>query len=105
MMMSQFLGGTFAGILISLMTFSGNCGCPSGMADSEMSVYLGAMHETLCTFILMFTYIALVYDYRTASNIHGFAIGGCFSMSILAIGNITGAALNPTRHFGPKVGA
>ena len=44
-------------------------------------------------------------DPRAPKNIFGAAIGGCLTMCICGIGPISGAALNPTRAYGPIASA
>jgi len=58
--------------------------------------------EAIATFFLVFTVFGSAVDPQ-APKIGGFAIGLTLSAGILAIGPMTGAALNPARAFGPAV--
>jgi glycerol uptake facilitator protein len=103
--LAQLLGAILAGVITSLLTDFGNCGCPSGMTDSQFSPFVGGSLEMISTFFYMLTVMAFYFDIRSAKAAHGFCIGGALTANMLAIGNITGAALNPFRHFGPKIGS
>jgi MIP family channel proteins len=58
--------------------------------------------EAIATFFLVFTVFGTAVDPQ-APKIGGFAIGLTYTAAILAIGPVTGAALNPARAFGPAV--
>jgi MIP family channel proteins len=58
--------------------------------------------EFIATFFLVFVVFGSAVDPQ-APKIGGFAIGLTLSAAILAIGPLTGAALNPARAFGPAV--
>ncbi len=58
--------------------------------------------EAIATFFLMFAVFGSAVDPQ-APKIGGFAIGLTMTAAILAIGPLTGAALNPARAFGPAV--
>lgn len=58
--------------------------------------------EALATFFLVFVVFGSAVDPQ-APKIGGFGIGLTLSAAILAIGPLTGAALNPARAFGPAV--
>jgi MIP family channel proteins len=58
--------------------------------------------EAIATFMLTFVVFGTAVDPR-APKVGGFAIGLTLTASILAIGPLTGASLNPARSFGPAV--
>jgi MIP family channel proteins len=60
------------------------------------------MLEAIGTFFLVFVIFGTAVDLR-GPKIGGLAIGVTLSAVILAIGPLTGAALNPARAFGPAV--
>jgi len=58
--------------------------------------------EMIATFFLTFVVFATAVDPK-APKVGGFAIGLTLTAAILAIGPLTGAALNPARAIGPAV--
>ncbi|AHG91723.1 major intrinsic protein [Gemmatirosa kalamazoonensis] len=58
--------------------------------------------EAVATFFLVFTVFGTAVDPQ-APKVGGFAIGLTVAADILAIGPMTGAAMNPARAFGPAV--
>ncbi len=56
----------------------------------------------IATFFLVFCVFGTAVDPK-APKVGGFAIGLTLTASILAIGPLTGASLNPARSFGPAV--
>jgi MIP family channel proteins len=58
--------------------------------------------EAIATFLLVFAVFGTAVDPQ-APKIGGFAIGLTAAADVLAIGPMTGAALNPARAFGPAV--
>merc|ERR1719183_279681 len=77
--------------------------CPTGV-HAGRSILCGITLETMATFFLVFTVMGTAIDQRAAPGVYGMCIGGSLTMSVLGIGNITGAALNPFRYFGPQIG-
>jgi glycerol uptake facilitator-like aquaporin len=69
------------------------------------SWYQAAIVETVGTFFLVFTIFGVAVDNRGEGKLCGLLIGGMLTAQILAISNISGCALNPTRFFGPLLGA
>lgn len=64
----------------------------------------GMALEAVATFFLVFTVFATAVDERgTFKAIAGFGIGLSITIGIMAIGPFTGAALNPSRAFGPAL--
>ena len=56
--------------------------------------------EAIATFFLVFTIFGTMVDKR-APKVGGMYVGLAVTMGILAIGPMTGAALNPARWVGP----
>ena len=64
----------------------------------------GMALEAITTFFLVFTVFATAVDERgTFKAIAGFGIGLSITIGILVAGPFTGAALNPSRAFGPAL--
>merc|ERR1711988_466349 len=100
-MLFQYLGGFCAGMMCQWM--KGSPSCPGGVI-AEYGAFQGALMEFWATFFLAFTVMGTAVDTRAAHGVYGMCIGGSLTMSVLGIGGITGAALNPTRYFGPALG-
>jgi glycerol uptake facilitator-like aquaporin len=104
----QLVGGIFAGMMVCYMKMNvgaqldGPGGPSVGIA---FSWYQAAIVETVGTFFLVFTIFGVAVDNRGEGKLCGLLIGGMLTAQILAISNISGCALNPTRFFGPLIGA
>lgn len=59
--------------------------------------------EGILTFFLMFVVFGVAVDKRGPATIAGLVIGLTITMDIFMGGNITGAAMNPARWFGPAL--
>lgn len=107
-MASQLVGGIFAGMMVCYMKMNvplqadGPGGPSVGLAYNW---YQAAMAETVGTFFLLFTIFGVAVDKRGPGKLCGLLIGGMLSAQVLAIGGVSGCALNPTRFFGPVLGA
>ena len=62
----------------------------------------GVILEAIATFFLMLAVFGTALDSR-GPKLGGFGIGLILTMDILAIGTLTGAAMNPARSFGPAL--
>ncbi|MYI82338.1 MAG: aquaporin [Chloroflexi bacterium] len=62
----------------------------------------GVILEAIATFFLMLAVFGTALDPR-GPKLGGFGIGLILTMDILAIGTLTGAAMNPARTFGPAL--
>ena len=72
----------------------------TGMFDG-VSYGQAILCEGLGTFILMLTIMGSAVDARCRGGFAGLAIGLIVVADIIVFGNITGAAINPARAFGP----
>lgn len=103
----QLLGGVVAALAVYVL-MSGNAeplnvvaaGTPQYAGKVSMPVALVA--EMVATGLLVFAVWGSAADPR-AKNVGGFAIGLTVAADILAIGPLTGAAMNPARAFGPTL--
>ncbi|MCA1670226.1 MAG: aquaporin [Thermomicrobia bacterium] len=59
--------------------------------------------EVIMTFFLMFVVYGTAVDERGPRAIAGLAIGLTITMDIFVGGGVSGAAMNPARHFGPAL--
>ncbi len=101
----ELLGATLAGVALvaAFPSALGNAvqwGSPtlSGLLNS----WQGMAIEALLTFVLVFAVYGTVVDPR-APRIGGLGIGLAVVADVLVAGNLTGAAMNPARAFGPMI--
>ncbi len=88
-----------------------NLGTPTvnlGSANVAGSqIIVGSQHafviELILTFFLMYVIYGTAIDRRGARAIAGLAIGLAITMDIFMGGPLTGAAMNPSRFFGPAL--
>jgi len=100
----QLAGAVVAGFLLGIIfnaTNSGNLGATS--LASGISLINGIIIEAVLTFFLVFTIFGAAVDKRASSHHAGLAIGIVLVFDILMGGNMTGAAMNPARAFGPAI--
>ena len=103
----ELLGATLAGValVISLPAALGTpveWGSPS--LSGVLSVWQGIAIEALLTFVLVTVVYGTAVDSR-APKIGGLGIGLAVLADVLVAGNLTGAAMNPARAFGPMIAA
>jgi glycerol uptake facilitator-like aquaporin len=104
----QLVGGILAGMMVCYMKMNianegDGPGAPS--VSPRFSWYQAAIVETVGTFFLVFTIFGVAVDNRGEGKLCGLLIGGMLSAQILAISGISGCAINPTRFWGPVLGA
>ena len=104
---AQLIGAAAAGVVFSQL-FAGspaalNLGTPSLAANYPISS--GIVLEAILTFFLMFTFFAATVDKRSQLTPLAFAlaIGSVVIIANLFAYNVTGAAINPARAFGPAL--
>jgi MIP family channel proteins len=72
--------------------------------DPSIGVWAGVALEAVLTFFLVWVIFATAADPRgTFKSIAGLAIGLTITLDVLAGGRLTGAAMNPSRAFGPEL--
>lgn len=102
---AQCLGALTAAFLIKLCIPTNaldgvNMGTPA--LAPNVSAGMGLLTEIILTFFLVFVVYGTAVDKR-APKVGGLFIGLAVTMDILIGGPITGAAMNPARHFGPAL--
>jgi len=102
------LAGAVAGALLlelllpNALTDAVSLGVPA--LGNGMGAGAGMVLEAILTFFLVWVIFASAADPRgTFTAIAGLAIGLTITMDILVGGPLTGAAMNPARHFGPAL--
>lgn len=109
---AQLVGATVAGLLVYTI-FKGmmagdasvikatSLGTPK-YNPAQISMGLAVLIEACLTFLLVFAIFGTAVDPR-APKIGGFGIGLTIAADILLGGPLTGAAMNPSRTFGPGI--
>lgn len=102
---AQLLGAVVAALALVLLfpealRDAADLGAP--LLGRGLDFAQGAILEAIATFFLMLAVFGTALDPR-GPKLGGFGIGLMLTMGILAIGTLTGAALNPARSFGPAL--
>merc|ERR1712048_1069774 len=100
----QVLGSLLGGILLRYTLPTqyralGGLGYPTVNPMAGIWKALGA--ECIATFTLVFMVFGTAVDKRASKFVYAMCIGGSLGAAVLAVGPISGAALNPMRWFGP----
>jgi len=102
---AQMVGATAAGFAL-VASFPAALGSPvqwgAPTLNGILSVWQGILIEALLTFVLVIAVYGTAVDSR-APRIGGLGIGLAVLAAVLVAGNLTGAAMNPARAFGPMV--
>jgi aquaporin TIP len=104
---SQLLGATIAALLLKwiypdAVADRAKLGAP--LLNGQVSVGAGFIVEVLLTFFLVWVIFATAADPGgTFKSIAGLAIGFTITLDVLMGGPLTGAAMNPSRAFGPEL--
>jgi MIP family channel proteins len=102
---AELVGATAAGFVL-VVSFPSALGSPvkwgAPALNGILSVWQGISIEALLTFVLVIAVYGTAVDQR-APRIGGLGIGLAVLADVLVAGNLTGAAMNPARAFGPMV--
>ena len=102
---AQLLGAVLAAYALKAI-FPADVAAATRLGGQSIAIDLSAGQAILCEFIATFFLTFVVFGTAVdpqAPKVGGFAIGLAVTADILAIGPLTGAALNPARAFGPAV--
>ena len=100
------LAGATVGALALRATFPSEANLDSGVPVVNPAIGTGSavVLEAIMTFLLVWVIFATAADPGGAfKSIAGLAIGLTITLAVLAIGPLTGAALNPARALGPEL--
>lgn len=102
---AQLLGAVLGALALKTVfvdvSSSLNLGTPA--LASGLTLFNGILVEAIITFFLVFVIFAVAVDKRAPKGMYGLAIGMVVTFGILAVGPLTGAAMNPARAFGPAL--
>ncbi len=104
--LSQLIGGAIGGLLLVLLfpaaaVEAAKVGTP--VLAGEIGTGKGIAIEAIGTFLLALAVFGTAVGSKAPKGMAGFGIGLTLGCVILAIGPLTGAALNPARHFGTAI--
>ncbi len=100
---AQLVGAALAGLL--LVGMFGTTPVANGTPDlgKNVSLVAGIVAEAVTTFFLVLVVFGTAVDERAPKSVFPLAIGLTVALDIMAIGPITGGAMNPSRTFGPAL--
>lgn len=101
---AQLAGAVLAGFAVA--AFAGGQGTVAagtpGLAD-PVSPAMGIALEAVGTFFLVLVIFGTAVDEQAPRSVYPLAIGLTITLDIMAIGPMTGGAVNPARAFGPAL--
>ena len=98
---SQLAGATAAGGLLAALFNTGAVAAATPTLSPKVGVGAGVVIEAVATFFLVLVVFGTAVDHRAPKSIFPLAIGLTVALDIMAVGPLTGAAMNPARVFGP----
>jgi len=100
---AQLLGAVVAAAVVRFTV--GNAAVSMGTPDVAPTVGIlsAVILEAIGTFFLVLVVFGTAVDERAPKSVYPFAIGLTITLSIMAIGPLTGGAVNPARAFGPAL--
>lgn len=98
------IGGALVASLLVAGLFGGEVtGAGTPNLGPDISVPGGIIVEIVATFFLVLVIFGSAVDARAPKSVFPFAIGLTVALDIMAVGPITGAAMNPARVLGPAL--
>jgi aquaporin TIP len=101
--MAQILGASSAGFLLAGLFGAQAVGAGTPALAPQITPTTGIIIEGIATFFLVTVIFGSAVDERSPKNIFPLMIGFTVALDIMAIGPITGGAMNPARTFGPAL--
>jgi glycerol uptake facilitator protein len=103
----QVLGAIAAALVCRLLVGdygkATNFGAPAVSDVFANGKGAGFLAEAIGVFVLLWAIMAMAVNPRAEKGWAGLIIGGTLGLCVLAFGELTGAALNPARAFGPAL--
>ena len=100
---AQLAGALLASGLVALYDLNVVIGGTPTVATRLVTVPGALVLEAVATFFLVLVVFGTAVDERAPRSVFPLAIGLTVAMDIMAIGPLTGAAMNPARAFGPAL--
>jgi aquaporin TIP len=100
---AQLVGAAIAGVLLVLLVGSQAVANGTPNLDPKVSPLNGIIIEAVLTFFLVLVIFGTAVDARAPRSIFPLAIGLTIALDIMGGGPLTGAAMNPSRTFGPAL--
>lgn len=101
--LAQLAGAVLAAVLISLMYGPAQVATGTPQLNETVPFASGVVTEAVATFFLVLVVFGTAVDARAPKSVYPLAIGLTVALDIMAIGPLTGGAMNPARTFGPAV--
>jgi aquaporin Z len=102
---AQLAGGLIAAIIIAVLFDAGTVAGGTPQVAGGITMAQAVVLEIITTFFLVLVVFGTAVDERAPKYVFPLAIGLVVVLDIMAIGPITGAAMNPARVFGPLLSA
>ena len=100
---AQIGGALLASLLIAALFGGGVVADGTPALGAGVTMAQGIALEAVTTFFLVLVVFGTAVDERAPKSVFPMAIGLTVALDIMAIGPITGAAMNPARAFGPAL--
>lgn len=100
---AQLAGATVAAFLVAGMFGAEPVAAGTPALGAGVDFGGGVVLEVVATFFLVLVIFGSAVDQRAPKSIFPVAIGLTVALDIMAIGPLTGAAMNPARVFGPAL--
>jgi MIP family channel proteins len=100
---AQLFGSLLAALIVAGLLSRDAVGEGTPQLAEDINVMSGIVAEAVATFFLVLVIFGTVLDRRAPASVYPLAIGLTITAGILAIGPLTGGALNPARGFGPAL--
>jgi aquaporin TIP len=100
---AQLVGASIAGLLLTALFGAGPVGGGTPDLGNNVSFAAGVVLEAVATFFLVLVVFGTAVDERAPKSVYPLAIGFTVALDIMAIGPLTGGAMNPARAFGPAL--
>lgn len=101
--LAQLIGASIAGFLLVVVIGAGAVGAGTPALAAGFGFWPGVILEAVGTFFLVLVVFGTAVDERAPASVYPVAIGLTIAMDIMAFGPLTGAAVNPSRAFGPAL--
>lgn len=100
---AQLVGAVLASLIVGYLFGREIVAAGTPVVADNVAPFGGVVLELVATFFLVLVVFGTAVDERAPKSIFPMAIGLTVALDIMAIGPITGAAMNPARAFGPAL--